>query len=1159
MNLSNYFELAMLIIRKYKKTPYLKGKNIPNNSIPPLRINWKKIALQLCFPIIISFTSTTMATTLSEGIATRPYVLSQGETTESIAKQYQLSINQLKDLNQSRVFKIPFDSLGAGDEIDIPKTPPLPSIQTGNDISTDTEMKLANGGMLSGEMLSKQDPTRYIGQKVKSSIINEANQSVQGWLNQFGTAQIQLNVDDDFNLDNSALDFLAPLYEQEELLLFTQLGVRNKDSRNTVNVGIGVRTHIGQWMYGINSFFDNDFTGHNQRFGVGTEVWTDYLKLSANSYFGITDWHQSRDFEHYNERPADGFDIRAEAYIPSYPQLGGKLMYEKYRGDEVALFGKDNRQKNPYAVTTGISYTPIPLVTLGVDHRVGQNSKNDTSMNLQFNYRLGEPWQKQIDPSVVAATRLLTGSRYDLVERNNNIVLDYQKQELIRLSLPTQLVGIEGDTAVLTAQVVAQHATDRIDWDAPSLIAAGGNISQLSSHVIQVTYPPYQVTRGINNTYTLSAVAHDIKGNASNRATTLIQVNPQDISSVNSILSANPVNIMANGSDTSIVTLTLKDSNNNPVPDQSVVFATTLGTINSAVESGHGIYTATLTAGTVTGIASVTARVNGNALGVAPTTITLSAGVIDIGRSTLAADPIAIMANGSDTSLVTLTLKDSHDNPVSGQNVAFTTTLGTLGSAVESGSGIYTATLTAGTVTGIASVTAYANSSALGIAPATITLSAGVIDISRSTLVADPIAIMANGSDTSLVTLTLKDSHDNPVSGQNVAFTTTLGTLGSAVESGSGIYTATLTAGTVSGIASVTAHANSSALGIAPATITLSAGVIDIGRSTLTADPIAIMANGSDTSLVTLTLKDSHDNPVSGQNVAFTTTLGTLGSAVESTSGIYTATLTAGTVTGIASVTAHANSSALSIAPASITLSAGAFDAMRSTLMVSTNTINADDRTGALITLIARDTNDNPISDLNITFTTDLINSQITNASQSGNSYVANIDGTKIGLANIGVKLSDTVVAGLAETLTITPGAWNQAQVPEILTLHAAAQQCVPTLNGNGFTRVILFVEALTLYDRFDNETSGMITFNLNRSSVTTVNSSTVTITARDGMTIENNTSGPISIQGDSFATEALCTVNAVVQTNATIMAVQVDDSFGATSINRAFTIGSGS
>ncbi len=62
--------------------------------------------------------------------------------------------------------------------------------------------------------------------------------------------------------------------------------------------------------------------------GVGAEVATDYLKFSANTYFGLTGWHQSRDFSSYDERPADGFDIRTEAYLPAYPQLGGKLMYE---------------------------------------------------------------------------------------------------------------------------------------------------------------------------------------------------------------------------------------------------------------------------------------------------------------------------------------------------------------------------------------------------------------------------------------------------------------------------------------------------------------------------------------------------------------------------------------------------------------------------------------------------------------------------------------------------------------------------------------------------------------------------------------------------------------------------------------------------------------
>lgn len=95
--------------------------------------------------------------------------------------------------------------------------------------------------------------------------------------------------------------------------------------------------------------------------GGGAEVATDYLKFSANTYFGLTGWHQSRDFSSYDERPADGFDIRTEAYLPAYPQLGGKLMYEKYRGDEVALFGKDDRQKDPHAVTLGVNYTPVPF------------------------------------------------------------------------------------------------------------------------------------------------------------------------------------------------------------------------------------------------------------------------------------------------------------------------------------------------------------------------------------------------------------------------------------------------------------------------------------------------------------------------------------------------------------------------------------------------------------------------------------------------------------------------------------------------------------------------------------------------------------------------------------------------------------------------------
>ncbi|EBX1389395.1 hypothetical protein DQ819_26395, partial [Salmonella enterica subsp. enterica serovar Mikawasima] len=53
------------------------------------------------------------------------------------------------------------------------------------------------------------------------------------------------------------------------------------------------------------------------------------LESLPNSYYGLTGWHQSHlsDMEDYDERPANGFDLRAEAYLPSYPQLGANIKY----------------------------------------------------------------------------------------------------------------------------------------------------------------------------------------------------------------------------------------------------------------------------------------------------------------------------------------------------------------------------------------------------------------------------------------------------------------------------------------------------------------------------------------------------------------------------------------------------------------------------------------------------------------------------------------------------------------------------------------------------------------------------------------------------------------------------------------------------------------
>ncbi len=894
------------------------------------RVAWGTLLLQLFVPLSVSFSPAIAAMKASKAdiivsySSTEPYVLGADETVAMVAKKYGITVDELKKINIYRTFSRPFTALTTGDEIDVPRKASPFSVDNNKDNRLSVENTLAGHAVAGATALSNGDVAKSGERMVRSAASNEFNNSAQQWLSQFGTARVQLNINDDFHLDGSAADVLIPLYDNEKSILFTQLGARNKDSRNTVNMGAGVRTFQGNWMYGANTFFDNDLTGKNRRIGVGAEAWTDYLKLSANNYFGITDWHQSRDFIDYNERPANGYDLRAEAYLPSYPQLGGKAMYEKYRGDDVALFGKDNRQKNPHAITAGVNYTPIPLVTIGAEHRAGKGGQNDSNINFQLNYRLGETWQSHIDPSAVAASRTLAGSRYDLVERNNHIVLDYQKQNLVRLSLPDSLAGDPFSQLSVTAQVTATHGLERIDWQSAELMAAGGVLKQTSKNGLEITLPEYQMNRTGGNSYILNAIAYDTQGNASSQASMLITVNAQKINIANSTLVAAPVNIEANNSDTSVVTLTLKDGNNIPVTGQNVTFLSPLGTLSAMTDSGNGVYTATLTAGTVSGTTAVSSNINGIALDMTPATVTLNgnSGELSTTNSTLVAAPVNIEANGSDTSVVTLTLRDSNNNPVTGQTVNFAGTLGTLGAVTEGSSGVYTATLTAGIIVGTSSITASVSSTALGVTPATVTLNgnSGNLSATNSTLVAAPVNIEANGSDTSVVTLTLRDSNNNPVTGQTVAFTSTLGTLDNVTEQASGLYTATLTAGTVSGVASLSVSVNSTALGVTPATVILNgdSGNLSTTNSTLVAAPVNIEANGSDTSVVTLTLRDNNNNPVTGQTVAFTSTLGTLGNVTEQASGLYTATLTAGTLTGTASLSVNVDGNNLGTTPATI-------------------------------------------------------------------------------------------------------------------------------------------------------------------------------------------------------------------------------------------------
>lgn len=326
-------------------------------------------------------------------------------------------------------------SLGSSDKIDVTKDDSMER-QVATVLQTLGQQDWDN---MSSEKI-KQDLNNktqdyaesYVRNQVHTQVIDPIRNAAQDFLGRFGTAQLQFDVSDQAKLNNINVKLFSPWYDSDRTLIFSQLTYQEYEKdRRIGNFGIGQRWDIAdnRWLIGYNVFFDHDFGRNHNRLGLGLEAWSDYMKFAANYYTPLSDWKDSKDFDDYLERAARGFDIRFQGYLPSYPHLGASLMFEQYFGDKVALFGKDHLQKDPYAVTFGVDYTPVPLFTIKGEHKQGQDAHKMAKVELTMNYRLGVPLKDQLDPNMVQVARSLKGSRYDLVDRNNYIVLEYKEKK----------------------------------------------------------------------------------------------------------------------------------------------------------------------------------------------------------------------------------------------------------------------------------------------------------------------------------------------------------------------------------------------------------------------------------------------------------------------------------------------------------------------------------------------------------------------------------------------------------------------------------------------------------------------------------------------------------------------------------------------------------
>lgn len=961
---------------------------------------------------------------------TVPYTLGALESAQSVAERFGISVAELRKLNQFRTFARGFDNVRQGDELDVPAqvsennlTPP-PGNSSGN-----LEQQIASTSQPIGSLLAEDMNSEQAANMARGWASSQASGAMTDWLSRFGTARITLGVDEDFSLKNSQFDFLHPWYETPDNLFFSQHTLHRTDERTQINNGLGWRHFTPTWMSGINFFFDHDLSRYHSRAGIGAEYWRDYLKLSSNGYLRLTNWRSAPELDNdYEARPANGWDVRAEGWLPAWPYLGGKLVYEQYYGDEVALFDKDDRQSNPHAITAGLNYTPFPLMTFSAEQRQGKQGENDTRFAVDFTWQPGSAMQKQLDPNEVAARRSLAGSRYDLVDRNNNIVLEYRKKELVRLTLTDPVTGKSGEVKSLVSSLQTKYALKGYNVEATALEAAGGKVVTTGKDIL-VTLPAYRFTSTpeTDNTWPIEVTAEDVKGNLSNREQSMVVVQAPTLSQKDSSVSLSTQTLNADSHSTATLTFIAHDAAGNPVV--GLVLSTRHEgvqdiTLSEWKDNGDGSYTQILTTGAMSGTLTLMPQLNGVDAAKAPAVVNIISISSSRTHSSIKIDKDRYLSGNPIE--VTVELRDENDKPVKEQKQQLNNAVsidnvkpGVTTDWKETADGVYKATYTAYTKgSGLTAKLLMQNWNE-DLHTAGFIIDANPQSAKIATLSASNNGVLANENAANTVSVNVADEGSNPINDHTVTF---------AVLSGSATsFNNQNTAKTdVNGLA--TFDLKSSKQEDNTVEVTLENGVKQtlivsfVGDSStaqveLQKSKNEVVADGNDSATMTATVRDAKGNLLNDVKVTFNVNSAEAKlsqTEVNSHDGIATATLTSlkngdYRVTASVSSGSQANQQVIFI---------GDQSTAALTLSVPSGDITVTNTAPLHMTATLQDKNGNPLKDKEITFSVPndvasrfSISNSGKGMTDSNGTAIASLTGTLAGTHMITARLANSNVS----------------------------------------------------------------------------------------------------------------------------------------------------
>ena len=564
------------------------------------------------------------------------------------------------------------------------------------------------------------------------------------------------------------------------------------------------------------------------------------------------------------------------------------------------------------------------------------------------------------------------------MDRNNNIVLEYRKKELVRLTLTDPVTGKSGEVKSLVSSLQTKYALKGYNVEATALEAAGGKVVTTGKDIL-VTLPAYRFTSTpeTDNTWPIEVTAEDVKGNLSNREQSMVVVQAPTLSQKDSSVSLSTQTLNADSHSTATLTFIAHDAAGNPVV--GLVLSTRHEgvqdiTLSDWKDNGDGSYTQILTTGAMSGTLTLMPQLNGVDAAKAPAVVNIISVSSSRTHSSIKIDKDRYLSGNPIE--VTVELRDENDKPVKEQKQQLNNAVsidnvkpGVTTDWKETADGVYKATYTAYTKgSGLTAKLLMQNWNE-DLHTAGFIIDANPQSAKIATLSASNNGVLANENAANTVSVNVADEGSNPINDHTVTF---------AVLSGSATsFNNQNTAKTdVNGLA--TFDLKSSKQEDNTVKVTLENGVKQtlivsfVGDSStaqvdLQKSKNEVVADGNDSVTMTATVRDAKGNLLNDVMVTFNVNSAEAKlsqTEVNSHDGIATATLTS-LKNGDYRVTASVSSGSQANQQVNFI---GDQSTAALTLSVPSGDITVTNTAPQYMTATLQDKNGNPLKDKEITF-----------------------------------------------------------------------------------------------------------------------------------------------------------------------------------------------